>query len=155
MRPAPAIIVTVLLPDGQPAVKADVGLVAPDSALVLRPGGISRDNVQSLESLLTTDEAGRFSVSVDDTIKSIVIAHPEGFVRTTLAALAANPTIQLQSWSRIEGTLFYDGQSAPGRDLMLTFGPEDAQSVSLDIERYTTLDISFFLRRLPGIANWF
>ncbi len=136
MRPAAAINFAVLLPDGQPAVKADVGLVSPASGLVLRPGGFSHDNPQSGGSLLSTDDAGHVSLPVDETVKSIVIAHPNGFVQTTLAWLATNTTIQLQPWSRIEGTLLYDGEPAPGRDIQLQFGDGGLNSIYSDLDRY-------------------
>jgi RNA polymerase sigma factor (sigma-70 family) len=136
MRPAPAVSITVLLPNGQPAAKADVGLAAQGSSLRLQPGGISRENLQSAESLLVTDETGHFSLSVDDTVKRIIIAHPEGFVQTTPGALAANTSIQLQPWSRIEGTLLYDGQPAPGADILLSLGNSDRESIASDFEKY-------------------
>jgi hypothetical protein len=138
MRPAAPVNVTVMLPDGQPAVKANVGLVTPGSGLRLLPGGFSQDNLQSVGSLLATDETGHFSLTADDTIKSVVIARPEGFLQTTREALAASPIAQLQSWSRIEGTLFYDGQPAPGRDIRLVFGKDDDtfQSIYCDIEKF-------------------
>ena len=136
MRPAAAMSITVLLPDGQPAVKADVGLVSPGSDLWLRPGGFLHDNLRSGESLLSTDDAGHFSLSADESVNKIVIAHPEGFGQTTPASLSTNTTIQLQPWSRIEGTLLFDGQAAPGRDILLQFGGGDFQSISSDSEKY-------------------
>ena len=137
MQPAADLKITVLLPDGRPAVKADVGLVASGTFLVLRPGGFSHDNLQSVDSLLATDAAGHFSLPPDNALKSVIIAHPEGFLETTPGALAANPTAQLQAWSRIEGTLFCEGQPAPGRDVRLLFAKQDGhQSILTDFEQY-------------------
>jgi hypothetical protein len=137
MRPAALMSITVLLPNGQSAVKADVGLVWPGSGLRLRPGGFSHENLQSAESLFSTDDAGHLSWSVDDSVKRIVIAHPEGFGQATFGALTSNTTIQLQPWSRIEGTLLCDGQPAPGRDILLDYGNGDYKSISSDSGTYT------------------
>src|SRR5258706_4847756 len=52
LKPATAQIVTVLQPDGNPAVDADIGLVMPGSQLNLVPGGFSREMAQSGGSLL-------------------------------------------------------------------------------------------------------
>ena len=132
LRAAASIGITGLLPDGQPAVNADVGLVSLGSGLSLRPGRFSRKSFPAGESLLSTDDAGHFSLSVSEAVKKIVIAHLEGFGQTTPSALATNTTIQLQPWSRIEGTLLFNGQPAPGRDILLQFGSGDFQSISTD-----------------------
>lgn len=137
MQPSAPINITVLLPDGQPAVKADIGLVSAGAGLRLLPGALSHDNLQSVGSLLATDGAGHFTLNADDTVKSVFVAHPEGFLQTTPAELTANPTAQLQSWSRIEGTLFCDGQPAPNRDLRLLIGnDDDFQSIYSDLEKF-------------------
>ncbi len=132
----PGLNITVLLPDGQPAAKADVGLVSAVSGLKLQPGRFSRENIQNVESLLSSDAAGHFSLSADDSVNSIVIAHPNGFIQTTPAALAADPTVQLQPWGRIEGTLLYEGQPAPGRDVGLRFDEPGYQSIYADFDSY-------------------
>jgi hypothetical protein len=136
LRPSASASITVLLPDGQPAVAADVGLVSTGSRLDFQPGGFSHENIQSAESLLATDKAGRFSLSADPTVTEIVIAHPEGFAQTTPADLAAATTIQLQPWSRVEGTLLFDGQPASGRDVALRLENDDFQTIYADYDKF-------------------
>ena len=51
LNPAESKVVTVLLPDGQPASGAEIGLVSQGARPMLIPGGFSRDNLQSAESL--------------------------------------------------------------------------------------------------------
>jgi RNA polymerase sigma factor (sigma-70 family) len=136
LHPAVPINIAVLLPDGSPAAKADVGLVSPDSGLSLCPGGISRENLQSGESLYSTDAAGHLSLTLDETVKKIIIAHPQGFAQTSPEILSNNPTIQLQPWGRIEGTLLYDGQPAPGRDILLNFKEGARLSIAMEVQSF-------------------
>ncbi len=154
LQPSLQLNITVLLPDGNPAAKADVGIVTTSSRLNLIPGGISHENLQSAESLFSTDDAGKISLSFDGMAKSIVIAHPEGFWQMPVAALATNLTIQLQPWSRIEGTLLYEGQPASGREVLLqlhigddreSFSTDRSRKIQSDDRRRRTL-------RLPSTA---
>jgi RNA polymerase sigma factor (sigma-70 family) len=136
LRPAAPTSFTVLLPGGEPAAKADVGLVWHGTGLRLRPGEISRENTQSAESLFSTDDAGQVSLYIDETVKSIAVAHPQGFVQLSVAALSTNTTIQLQRWSRIEGTLLYDGLPAAGRVVFPDFDDGDSSSIASDSGKF-------------------
>lgn len=132
LRAAAATDVTVLLPDGQPAVKADIGLVSPGAGLVLISGGLSHINLQYVGSLLTTDGQGQFRLPPDDAVARVIAAHTGGFAETTPAVLAAEPVIRLQAWGRLEGTYLSRGQPAAGQVLRLRYGLEDLHMVELD-----------------------
>jgi RNA polymerase sigma factor (sigma-70 family) len=112
-----AVIVTARLPNGQPAVKADVGLVAPGAFFELVPGGFSRTAVQDLTALLRTDARGQFQFHTAPARERIIVAHRQGYGEATPETLAREPMIQLQPWGRVEGTYRINGQPVPGRAL--------------------------------------
>ena len=124
--------VTALLPDGRPAAHADVGFISPGAHLRLVPGGFDTRQVSSSQSI--ADDAGRFELKPDPRVQRIIVAHPEGFAATTVAALAANPTVTLQPWGRLEGSI--GGDTTKARALLFQYESGDFSSISCDFSRY-------------------
>lgn len=152
LRTGAATAMTVLLPDGRPAVNADIGLVSPSAGLRLIPGGFSRENLQSGGSLLTTDGQGQFRLPPDDAVTRVIAAHPGGFAETTPAVLVAEPVIRLQAWGRLEGTYLSRGQPAADRELLFQYGQGDFTTVSSDSRAYqvrTDRDGRFVFPQVP------
>ncbi len=127
LRAATSTAVTVVLPDGGPAANTDIGLVSPGARLSLVPGGFSRRNMQSGGRLLLTDEEGRFDLPPDEAITRVIAAHAAGYAEASPAALAAEPTMRLQPWGRLEGTFLSGGKPAANR--VLTLGSTTAVSL--------------------------
>ncbi len=121
LKPAVTQQYTVLLPDGKPAVNAEVGLISPGVRLELAPGGFNREHMESGGSLLMTDKDGRFQLSADDAVHSVVIAHPRGFLRLSRGELAGQEYLQLQPWGRLEGAVTSGGKPAAGREFTVEF----------------------------------
>jgi RNA polymerase sigma factor (sigma-70 family) len=132
MRAAASTTVTVLNPDGSAAVGAEVALVAPDSPVALVPGGFARQNLQQGGSLLSSGDQGCFRLPPDDSITRVVAANAEGYGEVTAAELASLPTLQLQPWGWIEGTLVRDGEPAPNIKLLFRPGPNEGNGVTSD-----------------------
>jgi hypothetical protein len=93
----------VLLPGGTPAKAAKVILVAggaipgaAGSASVFRP---------PTEMSVETDPTGRFSFNPVPEPHGISVSHEAGFAFLSAEGLTASPTMTLEPWSRIEGTL--------------------------------------------------
>lgn len=120
LNPTETVTVTVLLPDGQPAARCDVGFVSPGTRLALLPGGIEWG--YGGESVRTTDVAGQFRLPPDDAVTAVVAAHPEGFALVPRATLEAEPVLRLQPWARVEGRIWRRGTPAAGRELTLSIG---------------------------------
>lgn len=165
MRPALATRVTVLLPDGRPASGADVGLVSPGARLNLVPGGFSRDNVQSGGSLLLTDSQGQFSLPPDESITRVIAANAQGYAEASPSALAAEPTLILQPWGRLEGTYLSGGEGVADRELLLQSGQGALDTVSYDFTAYrvkTDREGRFAFSKVPpgkhrlisGTSSW-
>jgi RNA polymerase sigma factor (sigma-70 family) len=151
LTPAPATIVTVLSTNYQPVVQADVGLASAGSRLSLIPGGFSRNNIQSAGSLLTTDDQGQFKLPPDDTIKKVIVASPQGYAETSPSELAANPTINLLPWGRLEGTCTSNGQVVAGCTLSLSYGEGTFDMISCDFNFQTRADTQghFVFNQVP------
>jgi hypothetical protein len=124
--------VTALLPDGQPAALADIGLVSPGARLQLSPGGFARQGGAGGAYLLRADAKGQFRLLGDPAVTRVIAAHPGGYAEASPAALAANPILNLQPWGRLEGTFLSGGQPSADRELMLQFPQENFNSISFD-----------------------
>jgi hypothetical protein len=136
LRAAPAVDVVVLLPDGNPAAGADVGLVSQGSGLRLAPGGFSRNNHPSGGSLLRTRENGQFRLAHDESVTRVIVAHPKGYAETTPAVLAAETTLQILPWGRVEGVCAPDGTPIPDAEVRFEYGDGNFETVSADFHQY-------------------
>jgi len=156
LRRATRPIVTVFLPDGSPAAKADVGLVSPGARLSLMPGGFSRENIQSGTSLMATDTKGQFRLPSDDAISRVIFAHPDGYADTTLQDLTFSPKVYLQPWGTLEGIYLSGGKPVVGRELILGFGNNGGgglPDLSYDFQHRVRTDNKgrfVFPKALPG-----
>lgn len=153
LRPATTPVVNVSLPNGTPAVRADVGLVSPGSKLGFIPGGFSRQNLQNGASLLATDGKGQFRLPADDAISRVIIAHPEGYADVTPAVLTANPSITLQPWGELDGTYLVGGKPMAGRELTLNLENGSYETLSYDFQNRARTDADghfIFPKLLPG-----
>jgi RNA polymerase sigma factor (sigma-70 family) len=130
MRSATGVTVTVLLPDGQPAISADVGLVSPGARLRLVPGGFTRGDVGSAGMLLVTDEHGRFDLPPDPAILRVVASHPEGLAESTPELLLGDPVLRLELWGRLQGTYLSGGKGAADRELWLRYRDGDLEAIN-------------------------
>jgi RNA polymerase sigma factor (sigma-70 family) len=120
LAPARKTEVTVLSPDGSPAANVEIGLVSPGCRLSLIPGGFTQ-NIQSGGSHLQTDDQGQFALPPDSTITKVVAACPQGYAEAAPSDLAANPTLNLLPWGRLEGTYMTNGQPYAGCSLMFKY----------------------------------
>jgi RNA polymerase sigma factor (sigma-70 family) len=152
LQPAESVTVSVLLPDGRPAARCDVGFVLPGAQLTLRFGGLEvRDGAR----LVTTDAAGQFHLPVDEAVTMVIAAHPQGFAMAPRTALKTEPVLPLQPWARVEGRAWSKGRPAPGREFLLTPAvPEIWPAFQFEYSNYrVTSDArgEFVFERVPPI----
>jgi len=138
LRRAKTSSVSILLPDGRPAARAEIGLVSPTSELRLAPGAFDRSTSIQAANVLTADENGNFTLALEPDVNRLIVAHPAGFGMTTPAALATSPVIQLQPWGRLEGTFLSGSDAAPGRSVLFEFEHGNYLSISMDFSSYQT-----------------
>jgi protocatechuate 3,4-dioxygenase beta subunit len=135
MKQAKAITVTVYKPDGQPAAMADIGLVYPGARLSLNQGSFESRS-QSGGALLHTDANGTFTLQPDDSVTRVVAASPDGYGEAAPAALAANPTLQMQPWGRLEATTYHQGQPIGGWEYGLSFADIPQGEMTLHFNQF-------------------
>lgn len=104
LNPDDQIRGVVLLPDGSPAIGAQVALLRPEHDVTLERGRFSRRADQD-EWIVETDSEGNFTFKSDRMADSIVAVNESGFARTRTLDLRQPMTIQLKAWGRIEGVV--------------------------------------------------
>jgi RNA polymerase sigma factor (sigma-70 family) len=151
LRHASSNTVTVLSPDGRPAAKADIGLDMLGTGLTLSPGALWHTRPQASINVSETDDQGRVALPPDDTVVRVIAVNEDGYGEATPAALAAQPTLRLQPWGRLEGDYLVGGIPAPGRVLVLA-NTESRESLILDSTDYsatTDADGHFSFAKVP------
>jgi uncharacterized GH25 family protein len=133
MQPAASTTVTVLLPDGAPVTNADIGLVEPGENLMVAQGGLRHPPYRGSRERPSLDDQGRFTLPPCEDGTWVVAAAPEGYAATPAAALAADPTLRLQPWARLEGTCLAAGKPAAGASFRLASKNPVAQTL-YDVE---------------------
>ena len=93
----------VLLPDGKPAAGAQVAVVGNGNYLTLEQGKLNMAKGNKKRLVLTGDD-GRFTVTTPKKAQ-IVAASKDGYAQMSLEQFKASPTITLEKWGAIEGTL--------------------------------------------------
>jgi hypothetical protein len=106
----------VLLPNGEPAVGAEVALsrqgggpILGDRRLLFKEQSINR--VADANGRFHFDPVGETKNGPVGDGKNIVAVHPQGYAEREVEQLARSPIIQLQPWGRIEGVLRSAGQA--------------------------------------------
>jgi RNA polymerase sigma factor (sigma-70 family) len=93
----------VLQPDGTPAARAHVALLAPGRTLRLYDARFILHGGDPI--ITTTHPDGRFDLPPVPNAHTLVAANETGFARQPLSGLSAPLTLQLQPWGRVEITV--------------------------------------------------
>lgn len=145
LLPAKSVKVTVLDPKGRPAANAEVGLLGGGTPLTLSAGHLLA-NFGS--GLVQTDSEGVFQLPPDDAIERVIALNSQGFAIASAAALLGEPTLQLQSFGRLEVRWLVWNAPAPQKKLVLEFEyQETGTRLGLDWKTFsaTTDDQGHFL----------
>jgi RNA polymerase sigma factor (sigma-70 family) len=113
LAPAPAnanlIEGTIVRADGEPLVDVEVYLATPQNGINLYT------HRQATRQLQITEPDGKFSFPrPKDDLWKVVAMTADGVAEVTAEDLAKSPLVVLQSWGRIEGTLFAATKPIPG-----------------------------------------
>ena len=110
-----AVAGTVLLPNGEPAVGAELALCTLDqqTGATIGDGKFRRGEN---DIFTKADADGKFSFKAARGAHTVVAIHRDGFARMRINSTSL--TIQLQPWGRIEGRV---GYSMPKQDELLAF----------------------------------
>ena len=103
---------TVRLPDGTPARGAEVVLLTETANPILSQAQFVRQPGMSIGRVL---DRGRFSFEPDPEAHSVVVAHENGFMESSMEDLLADPQITLQPWGCVEASLLGGGSESAVR----------------------------------------
>ena len=103
-----AFAAIVLTPDRKPAVGAEVAVVLDNSPLVLHNG--DSNVVVGSELSCQTDAFGEFQFRSRRQTIYLAITHPSGYAFFRPALNSKHRSINLDPWTRVEGTLRFDGK---------------------------------------------
>lgn len=95
----------VLLPNGKPAVDAEVALLAPGKYVAVGKGALKAYEARQEGLAVRTGNGGHFALPGVEGATGIVAVHDEGFAYVPLEKLKASAQVQLERWGRIEGIL--------------------------------------------------
>jgi len=111
----------VVLPDGNPAAGAEVGLATREKRASLDMGRFKRS--QNSAEVVKTDDQGRFSFKPqDDEPFVLIVVHDQGFGVVTREELRQSSRIELRPWGRLRGQVLEGDQ--PDAQRKVTFLPE-------------------------------
>ncbi len=102
----------VLLPDGRPAVDAELVLGTDEQGAVL---GRRRFENKEFALVTVTDSSGAFSFGPEKGAHTIYVAHEEGYAEFDLVYAEGPFNIKLKPWGKIEGTILTGGKPAAGQ----------------------------------------
>jgi len=114
--------VLVRLPDGKPAAGADVRLAVQDggksvnTALFVKNGRFLYYFDPSKPSMKVAPD-GRLRIDPQGNGFLLIVVHDRGYAQATSEELAANPTITLEAWARLEGVVRRGSEPAAGLEL--------------------------------------
>ena len=103
--PGPGLQGTVLLPNGQPAVDAEVALLAPASFIGLGKATFKAYEARQDGLIVRADPTGHFALPLVEGGREIVAVHEQGFAEIEVAKFDSLSPIKLEPWGRVEGTL--------------------------------------------------
>jgi len=143
--------ISVFLPDGQPAVQADIAFLATEGRVTVTPGGLSRERSGFGWTMPFTDSKGQFELTPDPAITWVIAAHEEGFKQVELQDLQENSQIELAPWGALEVTAPIHANSDPRTTLELAF-VQTHHGVQIDYKGYATdlkSDGSYHFDKIP------
>ena len=95
----------VLLPNGKPAVDAEVALLVPGKYVALGKGSLKAYEARQEGLVVRAGSDGQFGLPGEEGATAVVAVHDDGVACVPVEKLKNSPKIQLESWGRIEGTL--------------------------------------------------
>ncbi len=135
----------LILPSGDAAVRAEVGLLTVESSLSLgrRQFRFRNDGIRAY-----TDEAGRFAFPAQSDLLSIIAVHPSGSARIEAAEWKNGSKIQLQPYATIRGTFILNGKHDANAEIglfctkgMLSYDKEVFSAKTDDNGNFTFSDV--------------
>jgi hypothetical protein len=123
IRPGQPIQGRVLLPDGQPAVRASVILTNTEGERSwIQIIHFSDTNLQvegRNATAVRTETDGRYALPMAAPDAAVLLIHTKGFLSTTFGQLTQTPEVRLAPWGIVEGMFTVNGEARAGQRMNL------------------------------------
>ncbi len=143
----------VIQPNGQPAVRANIGLASVSHrGLTLKDGGQLVNHGHAVNRT-ATDENGRFTLRTMVGAERVLVVHPSGCAVLAVARVT-NVFISLQPWGEITGQVFVGSNPAANQPVNVGFGKVADEEGLIPFDYNTTTDAEGgfrFIHMPPGV----
>ena len=145
--PAKDIRGIVLLPDGQPAVGADVALLTFENSTCVEQGRLRYAGSGNILARTTAD--GDFQFSQNPAAHSVMAVDEAGFGLARIRQAGQSVVVQLAPWGRIEGKVRTRDGKWSGRNVVL-MSPYGETRLSMHFRAVSDAEGRFVLDRIPA-----
>jgi bla regulator protein BlaR1 len=114
----------VLLPSGLPAAEADVAVQVDGVYLALNKATLTGNSPRENGMLVTASADGSFVLPMFEGAQSVIAVSEQGIAIASIDAFKASPTLTLQQWGRVEGTLQINHHPASNEKLSISQPPQ-------------------------------
>ncbi len=137
LKSSPSLKGVVLAPDGTPAPGVSVAATRPNAhgSGTVQLQGIHLSSWDTASKVVTTDANGQFTLPSPPDAGIVVAVGEQGFASAPVDQVRASPTLTLQAFGRIEGTLNIGGQPAAGKELYFN---QSNTGIQTDFNSYKT-----------------
>ena len=145
----------VKLPDGKPAVGAEIAAVGEGYLSLGRGTFINHRNADYTNFIVKADAQGRFEIP-PRLSERIVVVHEGGFADTTQSNLAANAEVTLEPFGAVEGVMMIGSRLATNSQLHLSES-RGGQGLNLDYSAFggqTDREGRFRYTHVPPGKRW-
>jgi uncharacterized GH25 family protein len=144
-------VATVLTPDGLPAAKAQVAIATAGTQIIVKNGRITPGLASA--AMQETDASGRFHFAPQEPPFLMLILHSSGYAQFEPARESKRRIINLDPWSRVEGTFRIGKQPQANVELWInhfsgTFFNERGPKIFFEYEVTTNADGHFVFDRV-------
>lgn len=148
IQPGSAPKLTILDPQGRPAVAAQVACTDPMGRLILRNKRLTHDG-ESPYRVQTTDAQGSVILDESPAATRLVIAHPDGYFECDPADLDLLSPIHLLPWSAIDATVVGSKRSIQDASVKVTPWPLTRWEYEILAEPTSHADGRFTFEGIP------
>jgi hypothetical protein len=129
LKKDPGVPGKVLLPDGQPASHALIGLALIQRNVRIKDGSLASAGKPMPEkpgdrwrcpTIVETNRQGNFILTTEtDPASAVVAVHPKGICEMRYADFERKKMLQLKKWGRVEGKVMIGGMAGAGLEVTL------------------------------------
>lgn len=144
---------TVLLPDGKPAVGANLAICSKNRDVYVTNGKLDERYLDKNGDIAETAADGSFKMPGREGKWVLVAVHDGGYAEVEDVEFAKSPAVKLRAWGRIEGKCAFNGKPTPDFTIDVGGGRgSDDGVISVDQTATTDAQGKFTVERVPPVT---